>query len=771
MLRILSLFLCLFISVQSYSQNNLEDDLKAIHGNYTKVNVEFGALKIERKNLSGDFAGVVSGTVDKGLTKKILDSVILFEERNNILKEEVVDIHERVTYLKENFSEVESVDLQNPVVQETLKAKNEVSKMDNDLSRMTKEMDRYTLEVSKWKNFLSNRIQEDSKKAFSHFKLRETIIHPISQLKMIFLVDSDAILNQVKQEYDHLFDNEGRVQFLGLLIVFFLSLISLMLIFSKTEQAVRAHSFILGGDVSKGVFENVFKNKFIVSLFLSLSILSYFEGPYNEFSVVIFIANLILIPFLWFRCATVLIELVFTEINKSEKEFAAKIPKISFLLFYALLLIENKFTLESDIISFTKDVVLIYLAITFFKLTGHIRAENITGYFKKGSIFLSFLNIFTVFLSFAMAVSAFVSVVGFKNLGNELTDNLFKSVQHLFWGWFIYHLVLDLVINLKNKIQLKEFKEFFDNLIRTMNFMFFILFIYFVANHWAKEFLLVKSLGDVELFFMGGTAVKFSQPFNLVLLFFVYNIVFHLVDASLKLVLDDEPVTGGPRQTAHFSSVLKYVFIAIYIVHMFSILGVTYKNLVIIASALGVGIGFGLQNIVNNFISGIILLFERPVRVGDFIEIDDNILQVKRIGIRSTMVVSFDNSCTVIPNSDILSNRLTNWTLNDNKIGMKCYVGVAYGTDPEVVTTLLERRVLETAGVLQSPPPRVLFTEFGDSSLNFVIKFWVNRPDIQHEVKSRVMHTINKALAEENISIPFPQRDLHIVSTVGGHIE
>ena len=135
------------------------------------------------------------------------------------------------------------------------------------------------------------------------------------------------------------------------------------------------------------------------------------------------------------------------------------------------------------------------------------------------------------------------------------------------------------------------------------------------------------------------------------------------------------------------------------------ILGFTYKNIVIFASALGVGIGFGLQNIVNNFISGIILLFERPIRLGDIIEINGTFCQVSHIGIRSTIVESIDNSSIVIPNSEILSNKLTNWTLNNNVIALNCDFGVAYGTDTELVTEKMNRLMGEMPEVLKKSCP------------------------------------------------------------------
>ena len=201
----------------------------------------------------------------------------------------------------------------------------------------------------------------------------------------------------------------------------------------------------------------------------------------------------------------------------------------------------------------------------------------------------------------------------------------------------------------------------------------------------------------------------------------------------------------------------------IYFLALSTIVGVTYKNLLIFESALGVGIGFGLQNIVNNFLSGIILLFERPIRVGDMIDVDGKLCHVKHLGIRSTVVQTLDNSSVIIPNSDLLSNKVVNWTLNDSDVALKCEVGVAYGTDTQKVSDLLLSSVQASNKVLKFPEPQVWFEEFGDSSLNFVLKVWIDLPEQKYLIKTDLMHEINRLFTENDIKIPFPQRDVNLV--------
>ncbi len=238
---------------------------------------------------------------------------------------------------------------------------------------------------------------------------------------------------------------------------------------------------------------------------------------------------------------------------------------------------------------------------------------------------------------------------------------------------------------------------------------------------------------------------------------FIYIIFVYSLDSGLL-----EKFNISRRYSANVISILRYIFIITFLGVISTILGMTYKNLVIFASALGVGIGFGLQNIANNFISGIILLFEQPIRVSDIIEVNGFFATVKHIGIRSTIVQSLDNSSIIIPNSEILSSKLTNWTFNDNIIALRCEVGVAYGTDTKLVSTILAEIADQNKDILSTPEPQVWFTEFADSSLNFTLKTWINRPSEKLLIKSDIMHAINSKFLENNIVIPFPQRDVHL---------
>ncbi|MGD8417363.1 MAG: mechanosensitive ion channel, partial [Pseudomonadales bacterium] len=214
--------------------------------------------------------------------------------------------------------------------------------------------------------------------------------------------------------------------------------------------------------------------------------------------------------------------------------------------------------------------------------------------------------------------------------------------------------------------------------------------------------------------------------------------------------------------TVHYSIILIGLLIGV------GSLGINLSNLAFIIGALGVGIGFGLQNVVNNFVSGLILIFEAPIQMGDTVQVGDLMGTVTQIGIRTSRVRTFDGSEVIVPNGDLVSNQVINWTLTDRQRRLELLVGVAYGSDPDRVSAVL-RTVLEAdEGVLAEPPPQIIFTTFGDSSLNFRILAWIADFDETLTTTHRLNTAINAALAEAGIAIPFPQRDLHLVSVAPG---
>lgn len=217
-----------------------------------------------------------------------------------------------------------------------------------------------------------------------------------------------------------------------------------------------------------------------------------------------------------------------------------------------------------------------------------------------------------------------------------------------------------------------------------------------------------------------------------------------------------------------------YSMVAIAFLVGLGVSGFDFGSLAIIAGALSVGIGFGLQNVVNNFISGLILLFERPVKTGDWIVVGGTEGYVKRIRIRATQIQTFDSADVIVPNSELIASQVTNWMLHDPHGRARIPVSVAYGSDTQKVKTILESVAKEHPSVVTdatTSKPRVLFRGFGDSSLDFELRCYIQNIDERLQVVSDLNFAIDAAFRKNNIEMPFPQRDIHIRSGDGDLIK
>lgn len=227
-------------------------------------------------------------------------------------------------------------------------------------------------------------------------------------------------------------------------------------------------------------------------------------------------------------------------------------------------------------------------------------------------------------------------------------------------------------------------------------------------------------------------------------------------------VLQRLPVDSGVKYAS--SAVVRYILTTIGVVLAFRFLGVGWSNVQWLVAAMTVGLGFGLQEIFANFVSGLILLFERPIRVGDTITVGDVTGTVTRIRIRATTIVDWDRKELVVPNREFVTGQLVNWTLSDTVLRVMQPVGIAYGSDTRLATKLLYQVAEENPDVLSDPHPVVVFNQFGESSLDFELRCHVNSPEAYRTIAHRLNTAIDDLFREHGIEIAFPQRDLHLRS-------
>jgi small-conductance mechanosensitive channel len=282
--------------------------------------------------------------------------------------------------------------------------------------------------------------------------------------------------------------------------------------------------------------------------------------------------------------------------------------------------------------------------------------------------------------------------------------------------------------------------------------------------HFSRAAADVQHYASAPLFQVGQLPITVVFLVRVAIFLILLGLASHVSMRLLKNRLLTHTPLSHSQQYA-LARVLSYLVFALGSVIGLESIGLNLNSLVVIGGALGIGIGLGLQPIVTNFVAGLILLLEQPVRLGDRIEVGETYGDVVRMQGRSTWVRTNDNVVIIVPNSEFVNNRVTNWTANDECVRISLSVGVSYDANPQQVREILLDIARHNPNVLREKAPDVVFTEFGDSSLNFELRVWTEKHVQTPKVlKSDLYFSIFEAFSANGIEIPFPQRDLHVRS-------
>jgi potassium-dependent mechanosensitive channel len=271
----------------------------------------------------------------------------------------------------------------------------------------------------------------------------------------------------------------------------------------------------------------------------------------------------------------------------------------------------------------------------------------------------------------------------------------------------------------------------------------------------------LSNIFNTPLFEFSGTQYSISLVFVLLLVTVTVFVVSRILSEWIKRrLLVKVKLDRGTREV--IATLIRYVLTLLGLIIVLQTAGVDLSSLTVLAGVLGIGLGFGLQNLASNFISGLTILFEQPIRVGDFIEVNELLGTVENISIRSTTVRTLDGVFVIVPNIKFVENNVVNWSYRDPRSRLHISIGVEYGTDPLLVTEALLTAARREPKVLSEPAPKVWFRGFADSDMQFELLVWINQPTESDPIKSSINFLIEREFRRRNIQIPYPQRDLYI---------
>ncbi|MCF1749931.1 mechanosensitive ion channel family protein [Mariniradius sediminis] len=406
----------------------------------------------------------------------------------------------------------------------------------------------------------------------------------------------------------------------------------------------------------------------------------------------------------------------------------------------------------------------IFVTLRFLKLV-KVKDENIPPYFAP---------IVSVYVLFQV-VSILANILGRFSLSKMVGITGTLSMMHAV-SLVIFVIIIKELIYIQVEVSRKDYAGYtssldFQGIQKRINSLFTVLAITIWGYYFLDSLYMLDLILDFTFEFLEkprnilNASFTFAQVFVFVLAIYFAGFISNTV-AFFASIKDEQYAGARSKRLGSSILLIRLGIFTLGIIIAFAASGIPVDKIAIVLGALSVGIGFGLQTIVNNLVSGIILAFERPIQIGDTVQVGQVEGIVKEIGIRSSKIKNWDGADIIIPNGDLLAHQLTNWTLSDKKRRVELIIGVAYHSDMDHVTKLIEEQ-LSVEGILHLPAPRVFLQTFADNSVNFRVLFWVDDVDVWVAIRDKVMRGIFKSFQENGVEIPFPQRDIYVKSFPG----
>jgi small-conductance mechanosensitive channel len=553
----------------------------------------------------------------------------------------------------------------------------------------------------------------------------------------------DSFADSLKMNMEYYRTNKGR---LSLHIIIFAALLGFMiyfyqrnkrnLLFEEKEKNLKISAFFLSCPFSTAL---------LISIFLSIWIYANATVAVREI-----LSLLLLIPVL----------------RLVRGIFSSELCKLVYFLtgLFVLVILEEIF---GDYVLLQR-LLLFLITIIAVPLFAWWLRPGSPIYLIKPRLSYIFTVSFTIFMLILMLVSLVTDLIGIFPLGHVLVSSMMMIIYFSF-AIYVVALVLEGIVVLlirRRSAQALNIVQTYASQMERNAIILIHLVLYFV---WLR--MVLKTFGVYQHVWdwfskiveyklaLGILEIGVGAVFSFIIILVVTFILARLVRIFLEMELFTR--LRLPRGVPGvISMITRYTIIAFGFFLAISAIGVDLGKFGLLAGAMGVGLGFGLRNIIENFISGLILIFERPIQVGDTVEVGDVMGNVQQIGIRSSTVKTFDGSEVIVPNASLITNQVTNWTMSDCQRRLQLPVKVAFESNPHRVLELLLKVAREHPGVLQSPEPVAIFNGFGDNCLDFILKYWVS--DNIGQTKTEVALGVYDIINESGIDTPTPKGDFNL---------
>ena len=727
-------------------------------------------LGTELDNILNEYSVLRAQTDSVNLDEEWTTTIREFQQKWNFIKKTISDWSQEVKSRTEKLEDQKKTLLENKSIwmrTDSLAKKERAhrnirNKIGNVLTEFAKAEDLTVNEINNSTN-LETKLSEPSVDADLMIKTIEELL--LVKKREIFVknappiwksltgkADTTTITNQAKSIYNSYvrtaeeFYRENKKSFLFSLIYFVILIVFVMLLgyFSKAIKSndlkVNRALEILKAPVSSSIL-----------IYLVALVISYTDAPDIFFSL---IRILVVFP---------LLRVLRRVINPN-----LRMP----LYLFALLLILQQFKLTSASDTEIERVLLILInVITLAGLMWMLFTKRFDNAFSKPS-FENKAKALTKTIIALFIITLIANSLGYVMLSLTIvngTINSTFSIIILLTAAMALEAIIIIFLQTKLASSLYVVKNYPEKIEQTIGKIIKLIVVIWslsiVLSSFGLREIVIKWLSEV----LGNKLTIGSFSFSLWnIVLFVISIWLSVITARfVRFMLEGDVLPrfnlarGVPTA---ISTILSYLIVGFGILVAIMSAGIDLNSFALIAGALSFGIGFGLQEIVKNFISGLIIIFERPIQIGDAVQVEELSGRVKHIGIRSSTIKTWEGADVIVPNGNLISNKLVNWTLSDQMRRIDIKIGVAYGTDLNLVKVLLLECAKQNNKLLTYPEPYVLFNDFGDSSLDFELRCWTSDYSSWVEIRSDIRMAIDTAFKKKKIEIPFPQRDLHLKS-------